>query len=663
MNRKSIFVIALNIAALLLVGGFSTSTQQPIMAATLSDFTQIQWTKLPDSAQYWRGASEAQSVVVNQKLYVFGGYAPCCTPTRRAYVFDPTTETWTRLADMPKGLTHGGFTTDGTDIYYAGGYPENASQTGQQYGTRDVYRYNIASNDYTPLPLLPKKNSTGQLTYLNGKLHYIAGTTRNWSTPIIDLDDHYIFDLEAFKTNPNTAWVDITQYAPLPNPRQHAAIAVVDGMIYYIGGQKGHDGPLEPQNDVHRYNPNVGEWGTWTQLADLPDPLGRNHMGNSTIVVDGRIIVMAGQTHGYKATPQNTVFAYDIQKNSWTSLTSLPNPQHSGIGAFLNGAIYFGLGSYDNGGNDRRAMYKGVPVLIDATSTPVPATNTSVPPTATTAGETSTPTATSDVSVTETPSGQTTATATDAAGTTETPNATETASTGSTQTPNATATNSTGATETPSGQATATATSSGATSTPDVNETAAPTNTTQPQATSTPQTGTELLTNGGFELDVAPADKMPDAWKGKRLTKDKMVCNKLNRPGLPDKIVAHDGNCAFQFKGGIGEKSQIAQTLPAGTYAANTPLTLSAYVSAKEGVKGKLQAVVAYTGSLPKTKIVIDFAASNDYQLVSKSEQFLDANVAKIKVQVKHTSTSGKVRVDDVSLLITDSVQGLVPLP
>ena len=51
------------------------------------------------------------------------------------------------------------------------------------------------------------------------------------------------------------------------------------------------------------------------------------------------------------------------------------------------------------------------------------------------------------------------------------------------------------------------------------------------------------MVNGGFEVD-ANGDKVPDGWKGVDLTKDSLKCNK------DTKTVAHDGNCAFKFKGG-----------------------------------------------------------------------------------------------------------------
>jgi N-acetylneuraminic acid mutarotase len=78
-------------------------------------------------------------------LYSFGGFdsrKSTFTPTKRAYVYNPVANTWSAIADLPYtpnganhgGVTHAGITTDGTDIYIAGGYTSNTSGRGQIFG-------------------------------------------------------------------------------------------------------------------------------------------------------------------------------------------------------------------------------------------------------------------------------------------------------------------------------------------------------------------------------------------------------------------------------------------------------------------------------------------------------------------------------------------------
>ena len=91
--------------------------------------------------------SEAQGEVVGGVLYQFGGFdslKSCCTPTERSYAYDPGANTWTAIADLPflagnggpgTGVTHAGATTDGTDVYLAGGYISANGSSGQTVGT------------------------------------------------------------------------------------------------------------------------------------------------------------------------------------------------------------------------------------------------------------------------------------------------------------------------------------------------------------------------------------------------------------------------------------------------------------------------------------------------------------------------------------------------
>jgi N-acetylneuraminic acid mutarotase len=334
--------------------------------------TQITWTTAA-SQPYTN--TEAQGVVVNGKLYVFSGYDALkqpdyWVPTNRAYVYNPATNAWSALAPMPAmngtahgGVTHAGLTTDGTDIYFAGGYTANASGTGQIFGTREAWRYNVATNTYTRLPNLPVDRASGQLVYLDGELHLIGGTNK---ARTLDVGDHYVLPLQPLGTAWRTA-------APLPNPRHHAGAAVLGGKIYYIGGQRGHDHALTTQTDVHVFTPATG---AWTKVQSLPR--GRGHISGATFVHDNRIFVLGGEiTHG---TWVRDVTAYDPATNTWTAYTGLPVSRSSGVAGAINGTLYYTVGSWS------RTTYKGTfppPTLVEAcgplSTLPCPQTKVALP--------------------------------------------------------------------------------------------------------------------------------------------------------------------------------------------------------------------------------------------------------------------------------------------
>lgn len=311
--------------------------------AAPATWTSLTWSTTFPQPHY---NSEAQGLALGGRLYSFGGFdalKSCCTPTSRAYRMDPATG-WTALAPMPAengtsfgGVTHAGLTTDGTYIYWAGGYTADATGTRQIFGTKEVWRYDPAADSYSRLPDLPLIRAAGQLAYIDGKLHYFGGTNLARTA---EVGEHWALDL----SNPAAGWAP---RAPLPNPRHHMGAAVLDGKIYAVGGQHGHDAQLTTQNDVHAYDPITD---VWTQRADLPKSIG--HISSGTFAMDGRVVVLGGETANgaYIA----DTYAYDPDANQWTALTPLPSPRHSGVADDIAGVMY-----YTTGGS--ATTFKGVP--------------------------------------------------------------------------------------------------------------------------------------------------------------------------------------------------------------------------------------------------------------------------------------------------------------
>ena len=303
------------------------------------------------------GTHEAHGEVVKGKIYVFGGFdakkQPTFTPTKRSYVYNPDNNTWSAIADLPHtpkgtnfgGISHEGLATDGTDIYMAGGYTSNANGTGQIFGTKQAWKYNVASNTFSALPDLPLELAAGQLQYLKGRLHYIGGADKARK----DVALHYALNLDSL----SAGWKLL---APISDARNHPGIAVYNGKIYLIGGAHGQNNAAVTQRITEVYN---SENNTWTRLADMP--IGLDHINASVTILGDRIVVLGGQTS--HNVPSSRVYAYSPSSNSWSSLTPLPIARAAGVGVELKGAIYY------LGGNFSNVSRKGIP----ATTTVQPA--------------------------------------------------------------------------------------------------------------------------------------------------------------------------------------------------------------------------------------------------------------------------------------------------
>lgn len=273
---------------------------------------------------------------MNGLLYVFGGYTDnsYIPKSKRADVYDPRADRWTSLPNMPMAITHAGTATDGVNIYLAGGVV--GSGAGDILtATTAVWRYNTATKQWDSMPPLPQPRGAGELALVGRNLHFFSGTGLDRYQSV---DQHWTLSLDG-----GTQWIPAP---PLPNPRNHLADAVVDGKLYVIGGQQGHNETLVTQRSVHVYDPALNRWS-----ERAPLPAGRSHIGGATVVRDGQIYVFGGEeNHG---TPEEEVFVYNTRTNTWTRGTPLPKPRHSGIAAIIGGTVYYTSGSLE------RTTYKG----------------------------------------------------------------------------------------------------------------------------------------------------------------------------------------------------------------------------------------------------------------------------------------------------------------
>jgi hypothetical protein len=195
-----------------------------------------------------------------------------------------------------------------------------------------------------------------------------------------------------------------------------------------------------------------------------------------------------------------------------------------------------------------------------------------------------------------------------------------------------------------------------------------PTITPEPTATNTPlpDDTVELLVNGGFELN-ADSNQSPDGWKLKQENGDKLKCNDGGEP------IAYEGLCAFQFKGGDGERSKLQQDvdLTAHSVSAGDSLALGGRVWAKGDVDSKVTLKVKYV-SLPTEKVVVDVsptgnATAKQWTAFGALQPNLSLTIAdaptEITLQIKHASASGKVRYDALSLTHQFNSTNLLGLP
>ncbi|MEJ1222371.1 PKD domain-containing protein [Sediminicola sp. 1XM1-17] len=257
-----------------------------------------------DLANAGESRLEAPSAKVNDKLYVFGGFIENLLVTGATEIYDSTNDTWSTGAPMPLPATHMGVVAVTNDIWVIGGFLGDHPGT----ATDKVQIYNTITNSWSYGPDLPALRGSGTAALNGRKIHFFGGLLPDRNT---DVGEHYVLDLD----NLNNGW---TPAAPLPNPRNHLGSATINGIIYAIGGQFGHDNGVADQKYVHAYNPITD---IWTQMADLP--VARSHFEPGIATHNGNIIIVGGRQGEFIF---DDVTKYDPQLNQWTELCKLPEP-------------------------------------------------------------------------------------------------------------------------------------------------------------------------------------------------------------------------------------------------------------------------------------------------------------------------------------------------
>lgn len=297
------------------------------------EFSEIEWSDVTPAPI---GRLEAQGGIWNGDIYVFGGFVswdPYRTTTD-SHRYDPESDTWTQLADIPEAWTHAGTVIDGDDIYFAGGWtnPNDRSFDDSDTiyeGEATVLRYHVPTDTWhVDAPPLPEGRGAGGFAKLGRNLHFFGGHERRLAKDShVDVGTHWVLSLDDLASGWN-------ELAPMPNPRNHFGSLAHGGYLYAIGGQHLYEYSAVTQTDVHRYDPATD---SWTQMAGLPFPI--SHNSGATFSVGERIFVLGGEIDHNDYL--DTALIYDPETDTWSRSTDLPLAANAAIAGFAEGQLYF----------------------------------------------------------------------------------------------------------------------------------------------------------------------------------------------------------------------------------------------------------------------------------------------------------------------------------
>jgi N-acetylneuraminic acid mutarotase len=253
----------------------------------------------------------AASAVVDGKIYVIGGAPVPCGITTVVEEYDPAADTWTRRADMPTARQ--GVVAAAVDgiIYAIGGWKgDPVACWGDVLST--VEAYDPATDTWTTKTDMPTARTLSAIAVVDGVI-YVIGGSANAVLPTVEAYD--------------PATDEWTRKADMATVRYCHAACVVDGQIYVFGGDTiWVTNIILPTVEV--YDPGAD---AWTQASDMPTA----RKAHTASVVDGKMYIIGGKT-----SMPLIVDVYDPGADAWTTTAHIPYSKWYHAAAVVDGKIY-----------------------------------------------------------------------------------------------------------------------------------------------------------------------------------------------------------------------------------------------------------------------------------------------------------------------------------
>ncbi len=280
----------------------------------------------------WRGLApnplarfEAQGVVCNGEVYVFGGFDTTrAQVTGRCDVYDPATNRWARLPDQPERFTHAATITDGGTVWFFGGFV--GDDPGQP--TSHVWKFNVVTQRWSRGISLPAARAAGGAALVGRDVHFFGGIGGGNLLKGRDESDHWSLNIDR-----GVSW---RRLSSMPNARNHLGATTLGGLIYAIGGQHGHDEANGNQNTVNVFNPATNKWSTVQSL-----PIGRGHIQSATFAFNGRVVVVGGAWNGGQSLSDVTAYT---PGRGWLRIATLPASRKAAVAVPLGNSIFVTTG-------------------------------------------------------------------------------------------------------------------------------------------------------------------------------------------------------------------------------------------------------------------------------------------------------------------------------
>jgi hypothetical protein len=272
--------------------------------------------------------SESASAAAGGFVYTGGGFGGQSLFSR----FDPVSGAHQDMPQLPGPRHHLMMTSDGKDIYLAGGY---INKLGLGNPGNNFWRFDPVAGAWEILPNMPNVKAAGAAVYMHGRVWVVGGEGSGSATQVYNIKSG---EWELFPGEPAGS--------------DHLQAVIFENEIWWMGGRTDRT-----FNRVKIWNPVTRVW------RDGP-PMKHARSGFAARVVQGQIIVTGGEvndTEPFQIAPRLEVFAPGAQ--GWEFGLAPPVTVHGTTGAVINGEFVL-IGGSDIAG--RTSQNRSTQVLTPA---------------------------------------------------------------------------------------------------------------------------------------------------------------------------------------------------------------------------------------------------------------------------------------------------------
>ncbi len=245
------------------------------------------WERLADLPAAYPAVESPAVVAYNGKLYVFGGSTEALAgAVNKAAVYDPGSNAWAMLPDMPVGRGAATAQVIGSLAYLAGGMDASGNSLAS------IYAFDLGASLWLPRPALSVARDHAGSAVLGGKLYVFGGQTRSGGSLVAPA----LSSVEIFTSG--IGWV---AGSPMPTARRSMSVVALNGEAVVIGGEGEADVSLANQ----AYNPANGNWRL---LMDLP---AARHGAAAGVIGNIAFLAGGGNSFGASFTADLDAFYFD----------------------------------------------------------------------------------------------------------------------------------------------------------------------------------------------------------------------------------------------------------------------------------------------------------------------------------------------------------------